>query len=264
MSLQTGTELALLAMLFNKVTGLYGLLAIVAGYSLSALQLSMYLYSVLALAVLALTLRHVRRAQSPLENLVLAWLYTLDTAVDAAYTTVFAVLWYTTTVAQPGGGRADGVAVAGDAAVEGGQPAAATAAAARAVEGVHESGASMVLIVSFAVSRVYLALVVMAHARQVLRRYAAGGRAGGWSGEDDGAVDKEAAAAARGNPFAPGMPDGEGWRGSLGRALVSVGRGYWLGRRGDDDEWTRDVSSKIRSHRRSGSGSGPGPRSEAV
>ncbi len=102
MSLQTGTELISLALLLNKVIGIYGLLAILTGYSLSALQLSMYIYSLLAVIALTYLIRHIRK-QSPLENLALAWLYVADTIVNAGYTTAFAVTWYLATFHDPKG-----------------------------------------------------------------------------------------------------------------------------------------------------------------
>ena len=53
MSLQTGTEMISIALLINKVTGVYGLLAILTGYALDGVQLSMYIYSVAVLGALA-------------------------------------------------------------------------------------------------------------------------------------------------------------------------------------------------------------------
>merc|ERR1711964_939933 len=45
MSLRTGVEMVSLSVIFNKLTGFFGLLAILTGVSLSPLQLSMYIYS---------------------------------------------------------------------------------------------------------------------------------------------------------------------------------------------------------------------------
>ncbi|KAI9660232.1 MAG: hypothetical protein M1831_003539 [Alyxoria varia] len=95
MSLRTGTELISLTLLINKLTGLYGLLAPLTGFHLSPLQLSMYIYSIGALAVTTLLVPHIRRGpQSPFHILALAWLYVIDSAVNAAYTAAFGFGWF--------------------------------------------------------------------------------------------------------------------------------------------------------------------------
>lgn len=143
MSLQTGTEMISLALLINKVTGFYGLLAVVTGYSLSAVQLSMYLYSVVVLGTLAFLIPHIRR-QSPFQNLSLAWLYIVDTAVNTAYTATFAVQWYLSSGGNPEGDAA---------------------------EQATDTAASIVLVVGLSLFRVYLMFVVMSFTRQVLQRH---------------------------------------------------------------------------------------------
>lgn len=146
MSLQTGTEMISIALLINKVTGLYGLLAILTGFSLDAVQLSMYIYSVAVLGALAFLIPHIRR-QSPFQNLALAWLYIVDTAANAAYTATFAVQWYLKSGGNPQGDTA---------------------------EQTTDTAASMVLIVAFTLFRVYLMFVLMSFTRQVLQRHMAG------------------------------------------------------------------------------------------
>lgn len=143
MSLQTAAEMISLALLINKVTGFYGLLAIGTGYSLSAVQLSMYLYSVVVLGTLAFLIPHIRR-QSAFQNLSLAWLYIVDTAVNTAYTATFAVQWYLNSGGNPQGDPA---------------------------EQATDTAASMVLIVGLSLFRVYLMFVVMSFTRQVLQRH---------------------------------------------------------------------------------------------
>jgi inositol phosphorylceramide synthase regulatory subunit len=54
MSLRTGVEMISLSVIFNKVIGFYGLLAILTGLKLNPMQLSMYIYSVTALTLIAL------------------------------------------------------------------------------------------------------------------------------------------------------------------------------------------------------------------
>lgn len=75
-----------------------------------------------------------------------------------------------------------------------------------------ESLTSIVIICCLWVVRVYFLVVVFAHAREVVREAAEGGE----------------------GPF-----DGlEGWRGKLGRGLVGVGKGYWMGNKGwGSDRW---------------------------
>lgn len=146
LSLQTGTEIISIALLINKVTGLYGLLAILTGFSLDAVQVSMYLYSVAVLGALAFLIPHIRR-QSPFQNLSLAWLYIVDTAANSAYTATFAVRWYLKSGGNPEGDAA---------------------------EQATDTAASMVLISAFTLIRVYLMLVIMSFTRQVLQRHMAG------------------------------------------------------------------------------------------
>lgn len=201
MSLQTATEMISLALLINKVTGLYGLLAILTGYTLDAIQLSMYIYSVAVLVTLAFLLPHIRR-QSPFQNLLLAWLYVFDTAANAAYTAFFAVEWYIASEGSP----------VGD-----------------AVEQATDTAASIVLIAAFTLVRVYLMFVVMSFTRQVMRRYVAA-----LANDDKGTT---------GQPFARGTPEGEGWKGTLGRAMVFVGQDYWIGGREDEKRASADSES---------------------
>jgi len=239
MSLQTGTELISIALLFNKATGVYGMLTLFTGYSLSALQVTAYLGSIFVLVTLALCLPHIRKG-SPLENLVLAWVYAVDTVASAAYTTAFATSWYLATMhgGTKGGAAAAAVAGDGDAQQERRDEAQITE---QNPAGVPDTAASMVLIVAFTLIRVYFALVVMAYARRVILRFADERMPDVEGGGDGGDTSAD--------PFATGAPLGDGWRGRLGRALVSVGRGHWLGGRKEDEEWARAVNSKFRASR---------------
>lgn len=250
MSLQTGTEIITLALLLNKITGIYGLIAVLTGYALSALQLSMYLYSVLCVAALAFLMPHIRK-QTPFHNLALAWLYLLDTAINAAYTTSFAVAWYLAGFHDPEG-TAGKDASPNTPGVGGGNNGTYAGGAGSPREEdlqARETAVSMVTIVALTLVRAYFAVVVAGHARAVLLRFAEGrpvqeARVGVGGAAQKGRV---------GNPFAEGTAEGDGWRGGLGRVMVSVGEGYWLGSR-EDEEWTRDVSSKFRSAARSQGG----------
>ena len=76
-------------------------------------------------------------------------------------------------------------------------------------------------------------LVVMSYARLVLRQHS-GPTSHPNSGSHAGAVKD---AAYLDNPFAPHLPQGKGWQGRLGRAMVRVARGYWLGNEEGDEAW---------------------------
>lgn len=262
MSLQTGTELVSLAFLFNNITGVYGILAILTGYAPSALQLSMYVYSVLSVGAIAFLGPHIRR-QTPFHNLALAWLYLLDTAVNAAYTTSFAVAWYLAGFHNPNGtASADSfpitpsasaarafflIASPGGSAMADKTRAIPGSGAAAAEAQVRETAVSMVVIAALMLVRVYSAVVVAAHARMVLLRSAEGQPARARADNDGAARDKAGQpgkARKAPSPFA----EGDGWQDRLGRLMVSVGEGYWLGAK-EDEEWTRDVSSKFKSGR---------------
>lgn len=276
-----------LAMLFNKVTGLYGLLAMLTGYTLSGVQWSMYLYSVATLAMTAYLFPHIRR-QSPLQCLALAWLYALDTAVNTCYVVFFAVKWFllhrlaatsgtgpagssptasfssaavtVSQTARPSAFLPDPTATAVPIPVH--NPIAGNATVTVSAPQV-DGAASLALISLFAVARVYFCLVVAAYARAVLRTHLEARRAG-WSGHSGGLADQadqddeedgegEAGLIRRdpNNPFALGTPEGAGWRGKLGRAMIRVGRGYWVGNEmADDDQWARSVGSKFAARRR--------------
>lgn len=255
-----------LSMLFNRVAGFYGLLAILTGFRLDATQFSMYLYSVAALVLLALLMPHIRK-QSPLECLALAWFYAFDTIVNCVYTAAFAVTWFLTVRASdsrtqtgaPGSGTMNDTAgftspmynvsevdVVTSPSVDlvGGQDAVAIGKAATATAVMASSSfqhvPSLVIIVLLTLIRFYFALIVMAYARQVLRQYLQTASSARNHIVNDGSSDLEAE-----NPFALIMPLGQGWRGKLGRTLLFIGRGYFLDEPVDDD-WERGVNSRFK------------------
>ncbi|KAF4125385.1 Inositolphosphorylceramide synthase subunit Kei1 [Geosmithia morbida] len=197
-SLQTGTELITLMLILNKVTGVYGLLAILTGYQLSLLQLATYVYSLVSLGVVVYLAPHIRR-QSAVECLALAWLYVVDTTVNTADTVAFGSTWYPATTTTKVGNIGT-VAVA----TVGAPP--------------RETAASMVLLVAHTLVRIYYSLVVMSFARQVIQSTV---QTLVINGEAD-VVDSPD------GPFAQNLPDGQGRRGRAGRTMVSFIRGYWL------------------------------------
>lgn len=259
-----------LSMLFNRIAGFYGLLAILTGFRLDATQLSMYLYSVAALILLALLMPHIRK-QSLLECLALAWFYAFDTVVNCAYTAAFAVTWFLTVRASGSGAQggapssAPGSATMNDAAgftspmynvsevdvvappsadLVGGHDAVAIGKAATATAVVASTGLqhipSLVIVILLTLIRFYFVLIVMAYARQVLHQYLQTASSARAHLVNDGSSDLGAE-----NPFAPNMPLGQGWRGKLGRLMVFVGRNYFLD--GPvDDAWARGVNSRFK------------------
>jgi hypothetical protein len=275
LSLRTGVEMIALSVLFNKLTGFYGLLAILTGLQLSPLQISMYIYSVLALILLAFLMPHIRK-QSPFQNLALAWFYAIDTVVNTGFTAAFAVTWFLAVSADhhnksfptgaPGGGMINDAAgftspkhnvsqvdvvvnpSTGQEAV--GLGAGSNPSLSHAV-GIEESIPSIVVVVILTLIRVYFILVVMSYARQVLRSYmfSEGQGTGKLHLNTDGVADVTKAD----NPFADGAPLGDGWRGKLGRVMVKVGEGYWLGGRQDED-WVKGLDGRFKTGTKLASG----------
>jgi inositol phosphorylceramide synthase regulatory subunit len=93
MTLRTGTSLILLTHLINKVVAVYGILALFTSYPLSGLQLSMYIYS-LPVLIATIYLASPVRAQSAWHCLAFAYLYALDSVINAFYTAIFGFTWF--------------------------------------------------------------------------------------------------------------------------------------------------------------------------
>jgi hypothetical protein len=275
MSLRTGVEMISLSMVFNKLTGFYGLLATLTGLRLSPLQLSMYIYSVGALVLLAFLMPHIRK-QSPFECLALAWFYILDTIINTAFTSAFAVTWFLAVSADnanksiPSGAvgsgaisdtagftnpiynvsevkvvasPAPGVSSGQEAVAYGMAGVAATVSSPSLVHGVgiEESIPSIMVVVFLTLVRVYFILVVLAFARQVLRQHMYTSSSAKLHLHTDGAAETAAD-----NPFAVGSPEGAGWRGKLGRMMVKVGENYWLGGQADD-AWVKGLDGRFKT-----------------
>ena len=282
MSLRTGTELSTLSLLLNKVSGFYGLLALLTGLHLSPLQLSMYIYSILALLIAVGLARHIR-TRSPFHCLALAIFFVFDSVINAAYTAAFGITWFLVLSQHhsnasgqkaPGaGGQTMGdaagftspeynvshveVAVAPDQGIPGesqdavtaGSPGSSisTTAAPNLGHGIlqPESLSSVFVICALWVVRVYFVLIVMSYARSVLRRHVA-------------TTSRLNAALNTGsknpnlmeNPFALHLAEGKGWMGRLGRIMVSVGGGYWLGSEAEDDVWITEEMTVGRTRKR--------------
>ncbi|KAL8862156.1 MAG: hypothetical protein Q9178_001612 [Gyalolechia marmorata] len=276
MSLRTGTELITLSLLLNKISGFYGLLALLTGLHLSPLQLSMYIYSLVALAVTVLLASHIR-TQSPFHCLALACFYILDSVINAAYTAAFGITWFLV-ISQhnsdasgkkapgPGGSTIDeisgftspqynvshvDVALApdqgvspGDEAVVIGRPGFSTTASEPSLgHGVlqPESFSSIVTICALWAIRVYFVLVIMSYARLVLRQHIAA-----TSRANTALHTGSKSTAMAENPFSPHFAEGRGWKGKLGRFMVALGRSYWLGSGEGDEAWMNNAQSSRR------------------
>ena len=278
MSLRTGVEMISLSMIFNKITGFFGLLAILTGLQLSPLQLSMYIYSVVALVILTFLMPHIRKA-TPFHNLALAWLYLLDTIINTAFTAAFAVTWFLAVSANdsnqgipgaaPGAGmiddaagftspeynvsKVDVVAIAGQEAVA---FATGVKAGSRASPSlghgvkIEESIPSIMVVLLLTFVRAYFILVVMAYARQVLRQHIYSTSSTKLHLHTDGATDAQAD-----NPFASGTPQGEGLKGKVGRFMVKIGESYWLGGVADDS-WAKGMDGRFKTSKTSGGAPG--------
>ncbi len=260
MPLSTGATLITLSLLINKLAGLYGILALLTGYHLSPLQLSMYVYSLFALVTTAYLSRHIR-TQSPLHCLALAWFYVLDSIINAVYTAVFAMTWFLVLMQHNAGqGSKKGPAgtmddtsgftspefnVSSVEAVPGatGQDAVSDSVPASTPAGADGNGSlqqavlstesmnSIGIIIALWTIRAYFCIIMLGWARMVIRQHIAntGSKSTSYSTASTSANFAE-------NPFDISKPEGEGWRGKFGRFLVSIGPKYWLGR-DEDDSW---------------------------
>ncbi|GLA16008.1 hypothetical protein AnigIFM62618_002566 [Aspergillus niger] len=260
MSLQTGASLITLSLLLNKISGLYGLLALLTGYHLSPVQLSMYIYSLLALGLATLLFPHIRK-QTPLQCLALAWLYVFDSLINAAYTAAFGVTWFLVVSQHYDNGNASG---------PGGETIAQTAGFtspkydttktdsghyARRPDALGnavaqpESFQSILVICCLWVIRAYFVFVMLAFARQALRLYVAVPRHTQLPTHSRNTSIASVASVADidREPFSPYSPDGQGWQGKLGRIMISIGRNYWLGEDEEGGNWMATLGRRFRA-----------------
>ncbi|MCJ1312587.1 hypothetical protein MMC25_006261 [Agyrium rufum] len=293
MSLQTGTSLSILTLLLNKVSGVYGILALTTGYAVSPLQLSMYIYSIIILILVAKLAPHIK-TQKPLENLALAYVFVIDTLINTFYNAIFAATWFLVVAQHPSttSSTADGISnpaspkemqdsaagftnpqlnvssvslgasEPGTASgvigiVPASTPGGASSTSAGAALFQTESLPSLISICVLWLGRIYLCLLVLSYARFVLRQHIAhssrlsippppppaqssddtdspSGSPGHSRSSSSSAITYAP------DPFAPHLPTGQGYRGRLGRAMLSVGKGYWLGREENDDWLEKD------------------------
>ncbi|KAI0075313.1 DUF1753-domain-containing protein [Panus rudis PR-1116 ss-1] len=93
LDLKSGVIVALFFALFNKVAGVYGLIAVLSGAGGSAAQVSLYIYSVIGLVALAWGLKVVGQEDAK-HSLYFAHLFFADHILSTAWTVFFAVLWW--------------------------------------------------------------------------------------------------------------------------------------------------------------------------
>lgn len=270
MSLRTGAEIITFLQVINKVSGLYGLLALLTGASIDGWQLSMYLYSTIALFATIYLYKNIR-LQSPFECVLLAHLYALDSVINALYTAFFGVAWFYVLAAHPEDASVPGsqgisdnagftspqfnvtkvdIVATSSEGVPSGQSAIAVGHGAPAgAPGlgnvVFQRGSimSISLISAFWALRVYFVFVMLAFARQCLRQHiAANASSAAWYTSNN--METTATDLAE-NPFSEGKEEGDGWKGKLGRAMLSGAPKYWLGA-DEGEDWMRGVGGKFR------------------
>jgi hypothetical protein len=274
-SLRTAAELITLTLLVNKLTGLYGILAIFTGFELNWLQLSHYIYSIIVLGLVSWLMPSIRKPEEPLKNVMLAWLYVMDSVVNSVYTTLFGAGWFLVlaqSLNQPasyesGSPKAPGaetidetagftspefnatkvdVVVAPAPGLLDGQTAIAYGSQYGSLGPLFQSGsmASLTVLGVLWIMRFYFCILIMSYARSVLRQYVAT-TSTNYSQEGDPTLAE--------NPFRADRAEGSGWKGKLGRLMLRFPtKRYWLGRDESEDEWVRATSGRFESGRGSG------------
>lgn len=269
MSLRTGAEIITFLQVINKASGVYGLLALLTGAHIDGWQLSMYLYSTIALLATVYLYKHIR-LQSPFESVLLAHLYALDSVINALYTAFFGIAWFYTLAAHPdeSSGLSPGlsenagftspkynvsevdIVAEPTESVQAGQNAIAVgqgtgSAGVGLGNAVFQSGSimSISLISGFWALRVYFVFIMLAFARQCLRQHiAANASSAAWYTSNNMQTSVNDLAE---NPFNEGKEEGNGWKGKLGRVMLSGAPKYWLGA-DEGEDWMRGVGGKFR------------------
>ena len=240
----------------------------------------MYVYSLIALCVVAYLAPHIR-SQSPFHCLALSWVYVLDSIINAAYTAAFGVTWFLVLSQHlsgdkggkapgPGGETVDDTAgftspvfenishvevspqVDGHSVIESqeavtlrsGSEMAGPATTASLGHGMMQSGSlsSLVVICALWAIRIYFVLIVLSYARFVLRQHIAA-----ISRQNPALHNGSKSSTLAENPFSPHLSEGKGWKGKLGRIMVGFGKSYWLGGDdGEDDAWMAVGEDRLR------------------
>jgi len=93
LDLKTGVTLVVLFAVLNKVAGIYGLIALLTGAGGNAAQLTLYIYSALALIGLSWGIRAVHD-ENPKHMLYFAHIFFADHILNTIWTVYFAVQWW--------------------------------------------------------------------------------------------------------------------------------------------------------------------------
>lgn len=262
--LSTGASLITLSLLLNKLSGLYGILALLTGYHLSTFQLGMYVYSLICLGVTVSLAKHIK-TNSPFHCLSLAWLYVLDSIINALFTVAFAASWFLVLIGNGKGPGADTIKdtsgfidpehnvssveviatpntegiVPGQDAVVVGTPPTETTANKNGTLNTQDINSIGVIIALWTI-RAYFCLVMLSWARSVVRQHIAiaSVRSGQYSNTAKGLAD---------DPFGETKAEGKGWEGKLGRFMIALGPRYFLGpeNEGEDESWVQTVGRKF-------------------
>ncbi|KAL0953393.1 hypothetical protein HGRIS_004632 [Hohenbuehelia grisea] len=163
--LKAGVTLALLFALFNKVAGVYGLIAMMTGAGGSFAQISLYVYSVVALLALGWGLKAVKE-EDPKRTLYFAHLFFADHVFSTAWTVYFAVVWW---VYTPHDGRRQANSEAQKKMMEGGITGGHVMTdeereAAAMMIWNHEKGTAAAVIAVSWLCKIYLALLIYSYA----------------------------------------------------------------------------------------------------
>lgn len=289
MSLCTGVEIIFIFMIFNKMSGFYGLLAVLTGLHLSHLQLSMYIYSCIAIIILACLMPHIRR-KSPFQCMLLSYFYLLDTIINTLFTSVFAINWFlavsdgnripdtvpgSKTIMKTAGftnhkynSNVVEIMVNPSSNIKSSRDSILCAVASASGSGsiLEETIPSVALVVGLTIIRLYFVLIVLAYARQVIQGVSFQTDSSKLHVHTDGCADTLPGK----NPFGADSPEGMGWKGKIGRKMIQIGEGYWLGEDKKNNAWLKGLDGRFRSskietelpgtierERRARSGTGP-------
>ncbi|KAF7310345.1 hypothetical protein HMN09_00576300 [Mycena chlorophos] len=165
LDLKTGVTIAILFAVLNKVAGVYGLIAVLTGAGGTFAQLSLYIYSVLALVAFGWGMQVVK-AEDARQALYFAHFFSADYLLSSIWTGYFAALWWWHTP-HDGARQANSVAQEELIAVADlpGPPLtdAQRIEAAQAIWAREQGTAATVILVSW-LSKIYLALVIYSFA----------------------------------------------------------------------------------------------------
>jgi len=165
LDLKTGVTIALLFALLNKVAGVYGLIAMLTGAGGTFAQLSLYIYSVIALVGLVWGLRVVKEEDAK-QTLYFAHLFFADHVFSTTWTVFFGVVWW---VYTPHDGRRTANSAAQQAMINGANVTTShmtpeeREAAAMTIWN-HEKGTAATIIVISWLFKVYFALLLYSYA----------------------------------------------------------------------------------------------------